>query len=44
MDSIISRLVSEKQGRDVKMSEGEVKAVCQMSRQVFLEQPTLLEL
>jgi len=26
------------------MSEAEVKAVCQMSRQIFLEQPMLLEL
>lgn len=36
LDSIISRLVSEKHGKDVKMSEAEVKAVCHMSRQVFL--------
>jgi hypothetical protein len=36
LDSLINRLASEKGGRDVKMSEAEVKAVCQMSRQIFL--------
>lgn len=44
LDSIISRLVAEKTGKDVKLSETEVKAVCQMSREVFLQQPVLLEL
>jgi serine/threonine-protein phosphatase PP1 catalytic subunit len=28
----------------VKLAEGEVRAVCQMARHVFLEQPVLLEL
>lgn len=44
LDSLIDRLTREKGGRDVKMSEAEVRAVCQMSRQIFLEQPMLLEL
>jgi hypothetical protein len=44
LDSVISRLVAEKSGKDVKLSEGEVRAVCQMSREVFLQQPVLLEL
>ena len=36
LDSVISRLIAEKTGKDVKLSEIEVKAVCQMSREVFL--------
>lgn len=42
LDSLISRLVAERSGKDVKMSEGEVRAVCRMGREVFLEQPVLL--
>jgi serine/threonine-protein phosphatase PP1 catalytic subunit len=44
LDSIIGRLIAEKSGKDVKLLEAEVKAVCQMSREVFLGQPVLLEL
>ena len=44
VDAVISRLVAEKSGKDVKLSEGEVRAVCQMAREVFLQQPVLLEL
>jgi Serine-threonine protein phosphatase N-terminal domain len=42
LDSLIGRLTSEKQGRDVKMAENEIKGVCQMSREIFLSQPMLL--
>jgi serine/threonine-protein phosphatase PP1 catalytic subunit len=44
LDSLINRLVSEKKGNDVKMSEGEIKAVCMSARDIFLSQPMLLEL
>jgi len=32
LDSLIGRLTSEKNGKDVKMSETEIKGVCQMTR------------
>ena len=44
IDSLIHRLTSEKHGRDVKMTENELRGVTQAARTIFLEQPTLLEL
>lgn len=44
LDSVISRLTAEKTGKDVKLVESEVRAICQLSREVFLQQPVLLEL
>lgn len=44
LETLINKLVTEKKGNDVKMSEQEVRAVCQAARDVFLSQPMLLEL
>ena len=44
LDSLINRLVSEKQGKDVKMTENQIKGVCIMAKEIFLSQPTLLQL
>lgn len=44
LDILISKLVAEKKGNDVKMVEGDIKAICQAAKDIFLSQPTLLEL
>lgn len=44
LDAIIARLTAEKKGNDVKMTELEIKAICQAAREIFLSQPMLLEL
>jgi len=47
IDEMITRLLEVKNnrpGRQVQMSEGEVRALCEKSREIFLSQPILLEL
>jgi serine/threonine-protein phosphatase PP1 catalytic subunit len=44
LDGLINRLISEKKGNDVKMTEQEIKCVCVSAREIFLAQPILLEL
>ena len=44
VDSLIHKLTSEKRGRDVPMTENELRGVNQCVRNIFLQQPALLEL
>uniref|UniRef100_A0AC34QJ30 Serine-threonine protein phosphatase N-terminal domain-containing protein n=1 Tax=Panagrolaimus sp. JU765 TaxID=591449 RepID=A0AC34QJ30_9BILA len=45
VDSIICRLTQTEQWkRDIDVSEHEIKMVCTLARQIFLQQPMLLEL
>jgi serine/threonine-protein phosphatase PP1 catalytic subunit len=44
VDALIGRLLGAEGGREVQLAEGEVRALCQMARAIFLEQPILLEL
>lgn len=46
LDGIISRLLEVKgtPGRQVQMSEGEIRQLCGASKEIFLQQPNLLEL
>ena len=42
IDRLIQRLTSDKQCKDVKFSENDIKAVVNASRTVFMSQPMLL--
>ncbi|CAK9170881.1 unnamed protein product [Ilex paraguariensis] len=46
LDDIINRLleVRGRPGKQVQLSESEVKQLCVVSREIFLQQPNLLEL
>ncbi|RZC93576.1 hypothetical protein C5167_007616 [Papaver somniferum] len=47
LDDIISRLLevrSSKPGKQVQLSESEIRQLCIASREIFLQQPNLLEL
>lgn len=49
LDDIISRLLEFRQTRtakqqQVQLSEGEIRQLCCVSREIFLQQPNLLEL
>ncbi|GMQ11828.1 hypothetical protein CsSME_00054307 [Camellia sinensis var. sinensis] len=46
LDDIINRLleVRGKPGKQVQLSESEIKQLCIVSRDIFLQQPNLLEL
>ncbi|GMQ11830.1 hypothetical protein CsSME_00054317 [Camellia sinensis var. sinensis] len=46
LDDIINRLleVRGKPGKQVQLSESEMKQLCVVSRDIFLQQPNLLEL
>ncbi|CAI8601860.1 unnamed protein product [Vicia faba] len=46
LDGIINRLleVRGRPGKQVQLSEGEIKQLCMVSRDIFLKQPNLLEL
>ncbi|KAJ6755312.1 SERINE/THREONINE PROTEIN PHOSPHATASE [Salix purpurea] len=49
LDSIISRLLEFRQTRSAKhpqvqLSENEIRQLCAVSKEVFLQQPNLLEL
>jgi serine/threonine-protein phosphatase PP1 catalytic subunit len=43
VDKIITRL-QENGGKDVKLLESEIRGLCVRAREIFLEQPMLLEL
>ncbi|GMP82573.1 hypothetical protein CsSME_00036817 [Camellia sinensis var. sinensis] len=46
LDDIINRLleVRGKPGKQVQLSKSEIKQLCVVSRDIFLQQPNLLEL
>jgi serine/threonine-protein phosphatase PP1 catalytic subunit len=47
IDSIIARLLEvrgSRPGKNVQLSEAEIKSLCVKSREIFLSQPILLEL
>lgn len=46
LDDIISRLLEVKgrPGKQVQLSETEIRQLCVVSREIFLKQPNLLEL
>lgn len=46
LDDIIRRLleVRGKPGKQVQLSEAEIRQLCVVSREIFLQQPNLLEL
>ena len=47
IDDIIQRLLEvrgNRAGKNVEMTEGEVRGLCLKSREIFLQQPILLEL
>ena len=47
VDSIIDRLLevrSSKPGKAVNLEESEIRELCHRSREIFMEQPVLLEL
>jgi serine/threonine-protein phosphatase PP1 catalytic subunit len=47
VDDIINRLLDVRTGRpgkQVQLSEAEIRSLCMTSREIFLQQPVLLEL
>ena len=44
LDDIIRRLLEGKGGKQVQLSEGEIRLLCVNARQIFLSQPILLEI
>jgi len=47
IDSIIARLLEvrgSRPGKNVQLTEGEIRGLCLKSREIFLSQPILLEL
>ncbi|XP_041017489.1 serine/threonine-protein phosphatase PP1-like isoform X2 [Juglans microcarpa x Juglans regia] len=44
LDDIIRRLLEGKEGKQVQLSEGELRQLCVNARQIFLSQPNLLEI
>ncbi len=44
LDDIIRRLLEGKGGKQVQLSEGEIRQLCVNARQIFLSQPNLLEI
>ncbi|CAF1076030.1 unnamed protein product, partial [Brachionus calyciflorus] len=47
IDSVIARLLevrNAKPGKNVQLSENEIRGLCLKSREIFLSQPILLEL
>lgn len=44
LDDIIRRLLDGKGGKQVQLSETEIRQLCINARQIFLSQPTLLKL
>ncbi|KAG1327325.1 putative Serine/threonine-protein phosphatase PP1 [Cocos nucifera] len=47
LDGIINRLLEvrvARPGRQVQLSESEIRQLCNVSREIFLSQPNLLEL
>lgn len=43
LDDIIRRLLEGKGGKQVQLSEAEIRQLCVNARQIFLSQPNLLE-
>lgn len=44
LDDVIARLLEGKGGKQVQLSEGEIRQLCINARQIFLSQPILLDL
>eukprot|EP00121_Abeoforma_whisleri_P015942 Awhi_evm1s14657 len=47
IDSVIDRLLEvrgQRPGKQVQLLESEIKALCAKSREIFIQQPILLEL
>lgn len=44
LEDIIRRLLEGKGGKQVQLSEGEIRQLCVNARQIFLSQPNLLQL
>lgn len=44
LDDVITRLLEGKGGKQVQLSEGEIRQLCINARQIFLSQPILLDL
>lgn len=44
LDDVIRRLLEGKGGKQVQLSESEIRQLCVNARQIFLSQPILLEL
>lgn len=44
VDDIIRRLLEGKGGKQVQLSEGEIRQLCVNARQIFLSQPNFLQL
>lgn len=44
LDDIIRRLLEEKGGKQVQLSEAEIRQLCVNARQIFLSQPNLLRI
>ena len=44
LDDIIRRLLEGKGGKQVQLSEGEIRQLCVNARNIFLSQPNLLQL
>lgn len=44
LDDIIRRLLEGKGGKQVQLSETEIRHLCVEARQIFLSQPVLLEI
>lgn len=44
LDDIIGRLLEEKGGKQVQLSEAEIRQLCVNARQIFLSQPNLLRI
>ena len=44
LDDIIRRLLEGRGGKQVQLSESEIRQLCFNARQIFLSQPNLLEL
>lgn len=44
LDDVIRRLLEGKGGKQVQLSESEIRQLCINARQIFLSQPILLDL
>ncbi|MBA0561733.1 hypothetical protein Goarm_017582, partial [Gossypium armourianum] len=44
LDDIIRRLLEGKGGKQVQLSEGEIRQLCINARQIFISEPNLLQI
>lgn len=44
LDDIIRRLLEGKEGKQVQLSEGEIRQLCINARQIFISEPNLLQI